>query len=105
MLKGGVTIVSFETQQNINFISDLIVKALCGACTILLGVAVNSLDKMNDEIKHLSTSVNTLTVSSTVVLEAQKQIVSRLEKVENENSKIQGILVRLEVIEKTKNIK
>lgn len=105
----GVTFVNPSTQHNINWVSDLVVKALCGACTILLGIAVNSLNSMNHEIKELSTSVNALTVSSTVVLESQKAVIIRLEKLESEDERIRNRLrdqfVRIEVIEKTKNIK
>jgi chemotaxis protein CheY-P-specific phosphatase CheC len=102
----GVTIVDSHTQQNISWISDLVVKALCGACTILLGVAVNSLNSMNAEIKDLSRSVNALTVSSTVVIESQKAIELRLTKLENEDERIRNRLrdatVEMEVIKKSR---
>lgn len=101
-----VTIVDSHTQQNINWISDLIVKALCGACTILLGIAVNSLNSMNSEIKDLSQSVNALTVSSTVVIETQKAIELRITKLENEDERIRNRLrdttVEMEVLKKSR---
>lgn len=99
----GVTVVNRETQDNINWISDLLVKGLVGAATILLGIAVNSLNAMNGEIKELAQSVNTLTVSSTVVLEAQKVVEKRLDKIELSQEKIQSKIreqdLRLVVIE------
>lgn len=91
-------------QANINWISDLVVKALCGACTILLGIAVNSLNSMNGEIKELAQSVNALTVSSTVVTEGQKTIGSRLDKLEAEDERLRDRLkdmtVKIELLQR-----
>lgn len=92
------------TQANINWVSDLVVKALCGAATILLGIAVNSLSAMNTEIKELSKSVQELAVSSTVVAEAQKTTKNRLSKIEAEAEKNRNLLrdisVEIEVLKK-----
>jgi hypothetical protein len=100
-----VTFVDSGTQANINWVSDLVVKALCGACTLLLGVAVNSLSSMNDEIRTLSKSVNELSINSTIVLEAQKAVDSRLTKLENEDERIRNRLrdmtVEIEVAKKS----
>lgn len=101
----GVTFVDSSTQANINWVSDLIVKALCGACTILLGVAVTSLQSMNQEIKHLSKSIADLSVSSSIISESQKRTDGRLDKLESEDERIRNrlrdISVQMEVIQKS----
>lgn len=92
-------------QANINWVSDLIVKALCGACTILLSIAVTSLQNMNQEIKQLSKSIADLSVSSSVIIEAQKRTDGRLDKLENEDerlrNRIRDISVQMEVLQKS----
>lgn len=94
-----------NVQANINWVSDLIVKALCGACTILLGIAVTSLQSMNQEIKQLSQSIADLSVSSSVIIEAQKRTDGRLDKLENEDerlrNRIRDISVQMEVLQKS----
>ena len=93
-----------STQQNIDIFGDLLLKTLCGVCTVLLGIAVNSLGTMSDEIKDLSTSVNTLTVSSTVVTSTQKALLVRLEKLEAEDTRLRDRLrdqtVQIEILRK-----
>jgi septal ring factor EnvC (AmiA/AmiB activator) len=93
-------------QANINWVSDLLLKALCAACTILLGIAVSSLQSMNQEIKQLSKSVADLSVSSSVIIEAQKRTDTRIEKMEAEDErirdKLRDISVKIEVIAKSK---
>lgn len=79
----GVTLVDSKTQREIDWISDLIVKALCGACTILLAVAVSSLQSMNAEIKELSTNVYELSSNTkvmTVTMDSLKEKIHKLEK-------------------------
>lgn len=106
MFYSGVTLVQTHTQENINWVSDLIVKALCGACTILLAIAVNSLNSMNSEIKDLSKSINQLSISSSVVSESQKTILIRVEKLEIETEKMRNMIrdqtVKIGLIEKSK---
>lgn len=80
--RSGVTIVDSKNKADIDWISDLIVKALCGACTILLGVAVHSLQSMNAEIKDLSDNVFELsshTKVMNVTLETLKEKIKKLE--------------------------
>ena len=105
----GVNIVDSTTQANINWITDLLVKALCGAATILLSIAVASLEDLNTEIKSLANSVNELTVTSSVVIETQKTLNARLEKLENRKDsaeeKIAKLQVRVELIEAANSLK
>lgn len=80
--RAGVSIVDGQTKTNIDWVSDIVVKVLCGACTILLGVAVNSLQSMNTEIKQLSENVFELSSQSKVLnvtLLAQEKRIDRLE--------------------------
>jgi septal ring factor EnvC (AmiA/AmiB activator) len=72
------------SRANIDWISDLVVKALCGACTILLAVAVSSLQSMNTEIKSLSTNVYELSSQSKVVHVTLQTLEKRLDKVERD---------------------
>lgn len=99
----GVSWVDANTQASINWVTDLLVKALCGAATILLSIAVASLEDLNSEIKSLADSVNELTITSSVVIETQKTLNARLEKLESQkeslNDKLANMLVRIEVVE------
>lgn len=72
------------TKANIDWISDLVIKALCGACTILLGVAVSSLQSMNTEIKVLSQNVFELSSQSKVINVTISALEKRMDKLEEE---------------------
>lgn len=80
----GVTVVEGSTRSNIDWISDLVIKALCGACTILLAVAVSSLQSMNSEIKQLSANVFELSSQSKVINVTMQVQEKRLDKLEAE---------------------
>lgn len=70
------------------WVSDLIMKLMCGVCTILLSIAVNSLDSMRGEIKLLSQNVSELGAQSKVLVITISNLERRLEKVENDNEKL-----------------
>jgi uncharacterized 2Fe-2S/4Fe-4S cluster protein (DUF4445 family) len=78
----GVTLMDASQKANIDWISDLVIKALCGACTILLGVAVSSLQSMNHEIKILSENVFELSSQSKVIGVTIHNLEKRLDKME-----------------------
>lgn len=103
LLHKGVTIVENSTQANINWISDLLVKALCGAATILLGVAVSSLNSMNVEIKNLNKSINDLSSQSSVIVTTIGVMGKRLDKIENDSETMRLKMVddsaRLKILE------
>jgi hypothetical protein len=80
----GVTLMEGHTRANIDWVSDLVVKALCGACTILLAVAVSSLQSMNTEIKTLSQNVFELSSQSKVLSVTILNLEKRLDKLEAE---------------------
>ena len=71
-----------EDRASLDWISDLVVKALCGACTLLLAFAVHSLNSMNAELKDLSTNVFELsshTKVMNVTLDTLKEKIKKLE--------------------------
>lgn len=74
--------VEGSTRSNIDWVSDLIIKALCGACTILLAVAVHSLQSMSAEIKVLSTNVYELSSQSQLLAATLNHLEKRIEKME-----------------------
>ena len=76
-----------DTQDNVNWISDLVVKALCGACTILLAVAVTSLQSMNLEIKELNKSISDVSSQSRVILNTIEMMQKRIEKLEGQEER------------------
>lgn len=86
--RDGVTIMNEQSRANIDWVSDIVVKLLCGACTIMLGVAVNSLQSMNSEIKALSENVFELSSQSKVlnitIVNLEKRL-DKLERVEQKN--------------------
>lgn len=94
------------TKKEIDWITDLILKGFVGVSTVLLGIAVNSLNSMNSEIKELADSVNSLTVSSTIVIQSQKSIEIRLTKQEAENemirNRLRDLIVEIEVMKKAR---
>jgi len=71
-----------DMQDNVNWISDLVVKALCGACTILLAIAVTSLQSMNLEIKDLNKSISDVSSQSRVILNTIEMMQRRIDKLE-----------------------
>jgi len=77
-----------DTKNNVSWVSDLVLKAMCGACTILLSIAVNSLSSMNNEIKSLSANVFELSTQSKIIALSINSIEKRVEKLEVENDKI-----------------
>lgn len=95
------------TKNDIRFASDIIVKALCGVCTILLGIAVQSINTMSEEIKELSVSVNALSVSSSIVVATQKTLHERIVKMEAENERLKELFrvhtVEIAIIKKDAN--
>jgi len=76
-----------DLQENVNWISDLVVKALCGACTILLAVAVTSLQSMNLEIKDLNKSISDVSSQSRVILNTIEMMQKRIEKLEGQEER------------------
>lgn len=103
----GKYIMQDVTKNDIRFASDIIVKALCGVCTILLGIAVQSINTMSEEIKELSVSVNALSVSSSLVVATQKTLHERLVKMEAENERLKELFrvhtVEIAIIKKDAN--
>lgn len=85
----GVTIMDQNSRANIDWVSDIVVKVLCGACTILLGVAVNSLQSMNSEIKSLSENVFDLSSQSKVLNITIQNLEKRLDRLEAKQEKTQ----------------
>jgi chemotaxis protein CheY-P-specific phosphatase CheC len=77
-----------EVKENVSWISDLVLKVMCGACTILLSIAVNSLSSMNNEIKSLSANVFELSTQSKVIAITTSLLEKRLDKLEVENEKL-----------------
>jgi chemotaxis protein CheY-P-specific phosphatase CheC len=88
-LNGGLAM----DREQITWLSDLMLKALCGAITILLGVAVSSLQSMNAEIKELNVSVNNLSTESRVVSSTIESLAHRVSKVEAEQEKIREKII------------
>lgn len=78
-----------HSKANIDWVSDIVVKLLCGACTIMLGVAVNSLQSMNSEIKALSENVFDLSSQSKVLNIIIQNLEKRLDRLEARQEKIQ----------------
>lgn len=78
-----------HSKANIDWVSDIVVKLLCGACTIMLGVAVNSLQSMNSEIKALSENVFDLSSQSKVLNITIQNLEKRLDRLEARQEKIQ----------------
>lgn len=78
-----------HSKANIDWVSDIVVKLLCGACTIMLGVAVNSLQSMNSEIKALSGNVFDLSSQSKVLNITIQNLEKRLDRLEARQEKIQ----------------
>jgi hypothetical protein len=70
------------------WIGDLVLKLMCGVCTILLSIAVNSLDSMKTEIKGLSANVYDLGTQSKVIAITTTLLEKRLDKLEAENEKL-----------------
>lgn len=62
--------------------SDVITKGLMALAVALLGIAVNSLQSMNKEIKELSTSVFELSSQSKVLNVTIANLERRLDKLE-----------------------
>ena len=76
-----------NSKANIDWVSDIVVKLLCGACTIMLGVAVNSLQSMNTEIKTLSENVFELSSQSKVLNITIQSMAKRLDRLERAQEK------------------
>lgn len=76
-----------HSKANIDWVSDIVVKVMCGACTILLGVAVSSLQSMNTEIKSLSQNVFELSSQSKVLNVTIQNLEKRLDRLEREQEK------------------
>jgi len=64
--------------------SDVITKSLMALAVALLGIAVNSLQSMNKEIKELSTSVFELSSQSKVLNVTIANLERRLDKLEHQ---------------------
>ena len=74
----------FQEGSVADWANDIITKGLMAAATILLGIAVNSLQSMNKEIKDLSTSVFELSSQSKVLNVTIANLERRLDKLEQE---------------------
>lgn len=86
-VRQGVTFMDQHSKANIDWVSDIVVKVMCGACTILLGVAVSSLQSMNTEIKSLSQNVFELSSQSKVLNVTIQNLEKRLDRLEREQEK------------------
>lgn len=71
-----------QTRRDIDWISDLVVKALCGAVAIMLAVATHTLQTMSEEIKVLSNNVYELSSQSRLLSAALTHLEKRIEKME-----------------------
>ncbi len=80
----GLAIMQQDTKNDISWVSDIFVKLLCGVSTVLLGVAVSSLQSMNTEIKQLSANVFELSSQSKVINVTVIAQEKRLDKMEAE---------------------
>jgi len=72
------------TKTHIDWLSDIAVKVFAGASTILLGVAVSSLQSMNHEIKELSNNVFDLSAHTKVMNVSIETLKERIVKLETE---------------------
>jgi len=70
------------------WLGDLAMKVMCGACTILLSIAVNSLSSMNNEIKALSQNVFELSTQSKVVSVTIVAVEKRIDRLEMDNERL-----------------
>lgn len=70
------------------WIGDLVLKLMCGVCTVLLSIAVNSLDAMKTEIKGLNANVFELGTQSKVIAITTSLLEKRLDKLEAENERL-----------------
>jgi septal ring factor EnvC (AmiA/AmiB activator) len=77
----------FQEGSVADWASDVITKAMFAACTVLLGIAVNSLQSMNKEIKDLSASVFELSSQSKVLNVTIANLERRLDKLEHASEK------------------
>lgn len=75
-------------QQKTNFVSDIVLKAMAGAITVLLGIAVSSLQNMSHEIKELSANVYDLSAQSKVLIVNLADLERRMNKLEQDIEKI-----------------
>lgn len=71
-----------------HWIADIFMKILFGVCTVLLSIAVNSLDSMKTEIKSLSTNVFDLSSQSKVIMITINNMEKRIDRLEIENEKV-----------------
>lgn len=79
-----------------NLQHDFVYKILCALCTVLLGIAVNSLQDMNSEIKRLSENVFELSAQSKVLIVTLDNIERRVTKIEHENEILKQKAARIE---------
>lgn len=86
----GVKWMDAGHRASIDWISDLIVKALCGACTLLLAFAVHSLNSMNAEIKDLSSNVYELSSNTKVMTANMDTLKEKIHKLEKDVEALQG---------------
>lgn len=87
----GVTLVDGSTRVNIDWLSDIAVKVFAGASTILLGVAVSSLQSMNAEIKELSHNVFDLSSHTKVMNVSIETLKERIERMEADIERLQEL--------------
>lgn len=76
------------TEEKKDFVSDIVTKAMYGAITVLLAIAVNSLQSMSAEIKALSAHVMELSAQSKVLIVNLANLERRLEKLENDTERL-----------------
>lgn len=76
------------TEDKKDFVSDIVTKAMYGAITVLLAIAVNSLQSMSAEIKALSAHVMELSAQSKVLIVNLANLERRLEKLETDTEKL-----------------
>lgn len=73
---------------NKDFVSDIVTKAMYGAITVLLAIAVNSLQNMSAEIKALSAHVFDLSAQSKVLIVTLDNLEHRIAKIEADTEKL-----------------
>jgi uncharacterized small protein (DUF1192 family) len=86
----GVTVVDNSTKVNVDWLTDIAVKVFAGASTILLGVAVSSLQSMNAEIKELSNHVFDLSSHTKVLNVSVETLKERIVKLESEVERLRN---------------
>lgn len=81
--------MSEHSKANIDWVSDIVIKILCVIATGFLGVVVNSVQSMNENIKSLSENVFDLSSQSKVLNITIQNMEKRLDRLEAKQEKTQ----------------